>query len=115
MALRGCSVTGEIPGHPGARIASQGWAADSGPKRQMPPTSIRAECVMLNKGPHIGAPSEFLWCDVARRMTQHADKTFATHLGLQCRGLRLAGDGLLEHVAPLNGFLPRQDESILVH
>ena len=52
--------------------------------------SIRAECVMLNKGPHIGAAVQFL-CDVARRMTQHADKTFPTH-----RALNVAASDWLE-------------------
>jgi hypothetical protein len=40
--------------------------------------STRAECVMLNKGPHIGEAIRFL-TDVSRRMGRHARKTFATH------------------------------------
>ena len=40
--------------------------------------SARSECVMLNKGPYIGDALRFL-TDVSRRMSQHADKTFATH------------------------------------
>ena len=43
--------------------------------------SIRAECVMLNKGPYIAEAIRFL-TDVSRRMTQHASKTFATHRAL---------------------------------
>jgi pyruvate kinase len=40
--------------------------------------SARAECVMLNKGPHIGQAISFL-TDVSRRMGRHTTKTFATH------------------------------------
>jgi len=40
--------------------------------------SARSECVMLNKGPYVGDALRFL-TDVSRRMSQHADKTFATH------------------------------------
>jgi pyruvate kinase len=40
--------------------------------------STRSECVMLNKGPHIGEAIRFL-TDVSRRMGRHASKTFATH------------------------------------
>jgi pyruvate kinase len=40
--------------------------------------STRSECVMLNKGPHIGEAIQFL-IDVSRRMSRHTDKTFATH------------------------------------
>jgi pyruvate kinase len=43
--------------------------------------SIRAECVMLNKGPYIAEAIRFL-TDVSRRMAQHANKTFATHRAL---------------------------------
>src|SRR5262249_35897535 len=39
--------------------------------------SIRAECVMLNKGPYIGHALRFL-ADVSRRMTQHSQKASAT-------------------------------------
>jgi pyruvate kinase len=52
--------------------------------------SIRAECVMLNKGPYIAEAIRFL-TDVSRRMTQHASKTFATH-----RALSVAGSHWLE-------------------
>jgi pyruvate kinase len=54
--------------------------------------SIRAECVMLNKGPYIGQALEFLG-DVSRRMTQHANKSFATHRAL---GVAAAGTAWLE-------------------
>jgi pyruvate kinase len=47
--------------------------------------SIRAECVMLNKGPYIGEAIRFL-TDVSRRMTQHASKMFATHRALSVAG-----------------------------
>jgi pyruvate kinase len=40
--------------------------------------STRCECVMLNKGPHIGEAIRFL-TDVSRRMGRHASKTFATN------------------------------------
>jgi pyruvate kinase len=40
--------------------------------------STRSECVMLNKGPHVGEAIRFL-TDVSRRMARHASKTFATH------------------------------------
>jgi pyruvate kinase len=40
--------------------------------------STRAECVMLNKGPHIGQAIRFL-TDVSLRMGRHATKTFAVH------------------------------------
>jgi pyruvate kinase len=40
--------------------------------------STRSECVMLNKGPHIGEAIRFL-TDVSRRMARHASKTFATN------------------------------------
>jgi pyruvate kinase len=40
--------------------------------------STRSECVMLNKGPHIGEAIRFL-TDVSRRMARHANKTFATN------------------------------------
>jgi pyruvate kinase len=40
--------------------------------------SARAECVMLNKGPHIGQAISFL-TDVSCRMGRHTTKTFATH------------------------------------
>jgi pyruvate kinase len=40
--------------------------------------STRSECVMLNKGPHIGEAIRFL-TDVSRRMGRHSSKTFATH------------------------------------
>jgi pyruvate kinase len=40
--------------------------------------STRSECVMLNKGAHIGEAIQFL-IDVSRRMSRHTDKTFATH------------------------------------
>jgi len=43
--------------------------------------SIRAECVMLNKGRYVADAIQFL-TDVSRRMTQHASKTFATHRAL---------------------------------
>jgi pyruvate kinase len=49
--------------------------------------SIRAECVMLNKGPYIAEAIRFL-TDVSRRMTQHASKTFATHRALSVAGSR---------------------------
>jgi pyruvate kinase len=52
--------------------------------------SIRAECVMLNKGPYIAEAIRFL-TDVSRRMTQHPSKTFATH-----RALSVAGSHWLE-------------------
>ena len=44
--------------------------------------SIRAECVMLNKGPYIGHALRFL-TDVSRRMTQHSQKAFATYRALK--------------------------------
>jgi len=40
--------------------------------------STRAECVMLNKGAHIGEAICFL-TDVSRRMSRHVDKTFVTN------------------------------------
>ncbi len=40
--------------------------------------STRAECVMLNKGPHIDEAIRFLR-DVSRRMRRHTSKTFATY------------------------------------
>jgi pyruvate kinase len=40
--------------------------------------STRAECVMLNKGPHIGQAIRFL-TDVSQRMGRHTTKTFAMH------------------------------------
>jgi pyruvate kinase len=40
--------------------------------------STRAECVMLNKGPHIGQAIRFL-TDVSQRMARHTTKTFAMH------------------------------------
>jgi pyruvate kinase len=43
--------------------------------------SVRAECVMLNKGPYIAHAIRFL-TDVSKRMRQHASKTFATHRAL---------------------------------
>lgn len=49
--------------------------------------SIRAECVMLNKGPYIGYAIRFL-TDVSRRMTQHSQKAFATY-----RALKVAAKG----------------------
>jgi len=49
--------------------------------------SIRAECVMLNKGPYIAEAIRFL-TDVSRRMTEHASKTFATHRALSVAGSR---------------------------
>jgi pyruvate kinase len=49
--------------------------------------SIRAECVMLNKGPYIAEAIRFL-TDVSRRMSQHANKTFATHRALSVAGSR---------------------------
>ena len=52
--------------------------------------SKRAECVMLNKGPHIGQAVRFL-SDVSRRMSQHSEKTFATH-----RALNVAASAWLE-------------------
>jgi len=52
--------------------------------------SVRAECVMLNKGPHIDQAVRFL-NDVSRRMTEHSQKTFATH-----RPLKVAATGWLE-------------------
>jgi len=52
--------------------------------------SVRAECVMLNKGPYIPEAIRFL-TDVSRRMTQHARKMFAKH-----RPLSAAGSGWLE-------------------
>jgi len=47
--------------------------------------SVRAECVMLNKGPYIAHAIRFL-TDVSRRMSQHASKTFATHRALSVAG-----------------------------
>jgi pyruvate kinase len=44
--------------------------------------STRAECVMLNKGPHIDHAIRFL-ADVSRRMGRHTTKTFATHRRLR--------------------------------
>ena len=44
--------------------------------------SIRAECVMLNKGRAIGHALRFL-TDVSRRMTQHSQKAFATYRALK--------------------------------
>ena len=44
--------------------------------------SIRAECVMLNKGPYIGRALRFL-ADVSRRMAQHSQKAFATYRALK--------------------------------
>jgi len=52
--------------------------------------SIRAECVMLNKGPYIAEAIRFL-TDVSRRMTQHASKTFP-----MLRALNVAGSHWLE-------------------
>jgi pyruvate kinase len=52
--------------------------------------SVRAECVMLNKGPYIGRAIRFL-TDVSRRMSQHSSKTFPTH-----RALKVAVSGWLE-------------------
>ena len=52
--------------------------------------SVRAECVMLNKGPHIAHAVRFLR-DVSRRMTEHSQKTFATH-----RALKVAATDWLE-------------------
>ena len=52
--------------------------------------SVRAECVMLNKGPYITHAIRFL-TDVSRRMSQHASKTFATH-----RALSVAASAWLE-------------------
>jgi pyruvate kinase len=49
--------------------------------------SVRAECVMLNKGPYIGQAIRFL-TDVSNRMRQHASKTFATHRALSVAGAR---------------------------
>jgi pyruvate kinase len=49
--------------------------------------SIRAECVMLNKGPFIGEALRFL-LDVSRRMRQHAEKAFA-----MSRALKVATHG----------------------
>jgi pyruvate kinase len=43
--------------------------------------SVRAECVMLNKGPYITKAIRSL-TDVSQRMSQHASKTFATHRAL---------------------------------
>jgi pyruvate kinase len=43
--------------------------------------SVRAECVMLNKGPYIANAIGFL-TDVSQRMHQHASKTFTTHRAL---------------------------------
>jgi len=40
--------------------------------------SARSECVMLNKGAHVGEAIRFL-VDVSRRMSRHADKTMAVH------------------------------------
>jgi pyruvate kinase len=52
--------------------------------------STRAECVMLNKGPHIDEAIRFL-TDVSRRMGRHTSKTFATY-----RRLNVASSGWLE-------------------
>jgi pyruvate kinase len=52
--------------------------------------SVRAECVMLNKGPHIGHAVRFL-NDVSLRMHEHSQKTFATH-----RALKVAATDWLE-------------------
>jgi pyruvate kinase len=52
--------------------------------------STRAECVMLNKGPHIDQAIRFL-TDVSRRMGRHTSKTFATY-----RRLNVASSGWLE-------------------
>ena len=46
--------------------------------------STLSECVMLNKGPHIGEAIRFLK-DVSWRMGRHASKTFATHHPPECR------------------------------
>ena len=43
--------------------------------------SMRAECVMLNKGPYIAEAMRFL-ADVSRRMGQHSQKAFATYRAL---------------------------------
>jgi pyruvate kinase len=40
--------------------------------------STRAECVMLNKGAHVGGAIRFL-TDVSGRMSRHAAKTFTMH------------------------------------
>ena len=53
--------------------------------------STRSECVMLNKGPHIGEAIRFL-TDVSRRMARHASKTFATN-----RRLNVAATEWLEN------------------
>jgi pyruvate kinase len=53
--------------------------------------STRSECVMLNKGPHIGAAIRFL-TDVSRRMARHANKTFTTN-----RRLNVAATEWLEN------------------
>ena len=44
--------------------------------------SMRAECVMLNKGPYIDHALRFL-TDVSRRMAQHSQKAFATYRALK--------------------------------
>jgi len=62
--------------------------------------SIRAECVMLNKGPYIGQAIQFL-TDVSNRMTQHASKTFATH-----RALSVATSRWLEMDHPQDSGAP---------
>jgi pyruvate kinase len=54
--------------------------------------SVRAECVMLNKGPYIHHAMRFL-ADVSRRMTQHAQKAFATNRALN---VAAAGTAWLE-------------------
>ena len=60
--------------------------------------SVRAECVMLNKGPHIAHAVRFLR-DVSRRMTEHSQKTFATH-----RALKVAATDWLEVDRSLPSF-----------
>jgi pyruvate kinase len=64
--------------------------------------SVRAECVMLNKGPYIGQAIRFL-ADVSRRMAHHSQKTFATY-----RALKVAATG----TAWLEIDRSRQDSSI---